>query len=107
MKVSDSTPVAGPDRAPAPQAPTSSAGSAAGSLSVLGAGDRVSIDASKGADSSIASARRSSATDRAARLQKLEASVRSGTYSPDPGRVAEQILSDAEVDARLQAIIGR
>ena len=38
--------------------------------------------------------------------QKLESSVRSGTYAPDPGRVAEQILSDAEVDARLQAILG-
>ena len=102
MKVSESTPVAAPARAPA-QAPTSPAGSAA----AQGALDRVSVDATKGAESSISSARRSSATDRAARLQKLEASVRSGTYSPDPGRVAEQILSDAEVDARLQAIIGR
>ena len=102
MKVSESTPIAGPDRAPAPQAPPSSSGSAA----AQGARDRVSVDASKGAESTISSARRSSATDRAARLQKLESSVRSGTYAPDPGRVAEQILSDAEVDARLQAIIG-
>jgi len=103
MKVSESTPIAGPDRAPPPQAPTSSASSAAAE----GARDRVSVDASKGAESSISAARRSSATDRAARLQKLEASVRTGTYSPDPGRVAEQILSDAEVDARLQAIMAR
>ena len=104
MKVSDSSPVAGSARAPAPQAPSSSP---AGPASVQGALDRVSVDATKGAESSISSARRASSTDRAARLQKLEASVRSGTYSPDPGRVAEQILSDAEVDARLQAIIGR
>jgi len=103
MKVSESTPVAGPDRAPASQAPASSAGSAA----AQGARDRVSVDASKGAEASISSARRSSASDRAARLQKLEASVRSGSYSPDPGRVAEQILSDAEVDARLHAILDR
>jgi len=103
MKVSDSTPIAGPDRAPAPQASTSSAGAAA----AQGARDRVSVDASKGAESSITSARRTSGTDRAARLQKLEASVRSGTYAPDPGRVAEQILSDAEVDARLQAMMSR
>lgn len=103
MKISESAPVAGPARAPAAQ----TAPSSAGSPGVQGALDRVSVDASKGAESSISSARRASSTDRAARLQKLEASVRSGTYSPDPGRVAEQILSDAEVDARLQAIIGR
>jgi len=112
MKVSDSVPVAGPA---APQAPSSvgssgqPSGPASSSVSAIAQGvrDRVSVDASKGAESTISEARRSSATDRAARMQKLEASVRSGTYSPDPGRVAEQILTDAEVDARLHAIMSR
>ena len=112
MKVSDSVPVAGPV---APQAPSSVATSAQApapasssvSAAAQGVRDRVSVDSTKGAETSISAARRSSATDRTGRMQKLEASVRSGTYSPDPGRVAEQILTDAEVDARLHAIMSR
>jgi negative regulator of flagellin synthesis FlgM len=111
MKVPDSTPVAGPVAPQAPSSVSSGQSSAAASSSssaiAQGVRDRVSVDASKGAESSISAARRSSTTDRAARMQKLEASVRSGTYSPDPGRVAEQILSDAEVDARIHAIMNR
>ena len=69
--------------------------------------DKVSVESKKAAEVAVASAKRSAGTDRAARLERLEASVRSGSYAPDPSRVAEQILSDAEVDARLQAMISR
>jgi negative regulator of flagellin synthesis FlgM len=68
--------------------------------------DKVSVE-SKKAEVAVAAARRSSGADRAARLERLEASVRSGSYAPDPSRVAEQILSDAVIDARLQAMISR
>jgi hypothetical protein len=37
----------------------------------------------------------------------LEARVRAGGYRPDPSRVADEILQDAEVDARLQALLKR
>ena len=69
--------------------------------------DKVSVESKKAAEVAVQTARRSAGGDRAARLERLEASVRSGSYSPDPSRVAEQILSDAEVDARLQAMLSR
>lgn len=96
MKVSDISPVVAPERVAAQQSASTGAS---------GARDKISIDATQGAGASVSSARRSTSQDRAGRLQQLEASVRSGTYAPDPSRVAEQILSDAEVDARLQAMM--
>ena len=36
------------------------------------------------------------------RLRNIEASVRDGTYKPDAQKIAEQILADAEISARLQ-----
>ena len=98
MKVSDINPVVAPERVAAQQASSNGA---------LGTRDKVTVDATKGAQASVSSARRTTGTERAGHLQRLEASVRSGTYSPDPSRVAEQILSDAEVDARLQALVSR
>jgi hypothetical protein len=56
-------------------------------------------------DLAMATSKASLAGGRAARLQDLEAQVRAGTYHPDPSRVADEILQDAEIDARLQALI--
>jgi negative regulator of flagellin synthesis FlgM len=98
MKVSDINPVVTPERVAAQQS---------SSAPLPGTQDRVSIGATRVAEASVPSARRSAGSDRAGRLQQLEASVRSGSYAPDPSRVAEQILSDAEVDARIQAMISR
>ena len=50
---------------------------------------------------------RAAGGQRTARLEQLESQVRSGGYRPDPSRVAEQILSDAEVDARIAAMLQR
>jgi negative regulator of flagellin synthesis FlgM len=33
--------------------------------------------------------------------------VRQGTYRPDPGRIAQRILDEAELAARLQALMTR
>ncbi|MBS2024818.1 MAG: flagellar biosynthesis anti-sigma factor FlgM, partial [Deltaproteobacteria bacterium] len=43
----------------------------------------------------------------AQKLAELEAAVRSGSYQPDPGRIAQQILDDAEVDAQVQLTLAR
>src|SRR6185436_1876592 len=101
MKVTDINPVIGPERVKRQEAPVSSA---------AGPRDKVSVEwkkAEKAVEAAVPPARRSAGADRAARLERLEASVRAGAYSPDPSRVAEQILSDAEVDARLQAMLTR
>ena len=67
--------------------------------------DRVSVEAVREVETAVAVARRSAGGARAARLERLETAVRSGTFRPDPSRVAEQILADAEIDAKLQAIL--
>jgi anti-sigma28 factor (negative regulator of flagellin synthesis) len=96
MKVTDVQSIVGAERAKAVEEvfPSSS-----------GHKDRISVQATKEAEASIAVAHRAAGGKRAARLEKLEAEVRSGGYRPDPSRVAEQILSDAEVDARISAML--
>jgi anti-sigma28 factor (negative regulator of flagellin synthesis) len=96
MKVNEVKNVVGPERAKPADAHVGDSG---------GPKDRVSVHASKEVETSIAVAHKAAGNKRAARLERLEAEVRSGGYRPDPGRVAEQILSDAEVDARLAALL--
>jgi negative regulator of flagellin synthesis FlgM len=54
-----------------------------------------------------AAADRSGIGSRAEMLQAIEASVRQGTYKPDPSRIAQRILDEAELAARLQALLSR
>ena len=98
MKVTDVTAVVGPERVKAPDAPEPE---------VSDPNDRVSVHATKEAEASIATAHRAAGGRRVARLERLEAEVRAGSFRPDPGRVAAQILADAEVDARIAAMLRR
>jgi negative regulator of flagellin synthesis FlgM len=50
-------------------------------------------------------ARSRSAGTRGARLERLEAQIRSGSYQPDASQLAEKLLSAAEIDARLRAMM--
>lgn len=67
--------------------------------------DRVNLEEAREAERIIASARLSTGVARAARLKELESAIRSGNYQPDASRLAEQLLSQAEVDARIRAIL--
>jgi anti-sigma28 factor (negative regulator of flagellin synthesis) len=69
--------------------------------------DRVSVDEGTKLADQVQSAKLRAGGVRAARLSQIEAAVRGGHYRPDPGQIAEQILSAAEVDAKLQALLGR
>jgi negative regulator of flagellin synthesis FlgM len=71
------------------------------------AGDRVSTAESDSVAAAIASAASGASASRAAKLQSIEAAVRQGTYRPDPQRIAQQILDDAELAARLQAMFSK
>lgn len=42
---------------------------------------------------------------RSAMLAQVEAAIRSGTYSPSAGQLANKLLDAAEIDARLQAML--
>ncbi|GEM_PF-4667698 len=53
-------------------------------------------------DVGVSQALSNAKASRAQRLRDIEAAVRDGSYRPDPERIAEQILADAELAARLQ-----
>ena len=94
MKINETKPVADVGRVVPPDPPATTPPR-----------DRVTVDSSRDVDLAMATSKASLAGGRAARLQDLEAQVRAGSYHPDPSRVADEILQDAEIDARLQALI--
>ncbi|RMG11302.1 MAG: flagellar biosynthesis protein FlgM [Deltaproteobacteria bacterium] len=69
--------------------------------------DRVSTDAAARLEAAVTEAQRQAGLDRAARLEALEAAVKSGVYRPDPQRIAQEILYSAELAARLRAMLKR
>jgi anti-sigma28 factor (negative regulator of flagellin synthesis) len=93
MKINETKPVADVGRVVPPDPPATTPR------------DRVTVDSSRDVDIAMATNKASVAGARVQRLQDLEAQVRAGNYHPDPSRVADEILQDAEVDARLQALI--
>jgi len=68
--------------------------------------ERVSTAESERVSSAIAEASRGAGAARAARLRQIEAAVRQGVYRPDPQRIAQQILNEAEIAAKVQALLG-
>ena len=98
MKVKDATPI----RASTPAAPVEPG--RAPSRGAGGATDRVSTAESARIEAAVAEASRGAATARTQRLAAIEAAVRQGTYRPDPARIAQEILEEAELAARLQAL---
>jgi len=69
--------------------------------------DRVSTEESARVAAAVAAAKRHGGGARAEMLQAIEASVRQGTYRPDPSRIAQRILDEAELAARLQLLMNR
>ncbi|HUK65960.1 MAG TPA: flagellar biosynthesis anti-sigma factor FlgM [Anaeromyxobacteraceae bacterium] len=72
-----------------------------------GKGDTVTTDASAQVSEAVAQALASVPVNHSAKLQEIEAQVQLGTYRPDPQAIAEQILDDAELAARLQSLFTR
>ncbi len=70
--------------------------------------DRVTTDESARIAQAVAAATQKTATaNRAEVLRAVETAVRQGTYTPDPARNAPRILDEAEISARLQALLMR
>jgi anti-sigma28 factor (negative regulator of flagellin synthesis) len=67
--------------------------------------DRVTVRESRAAQAAVESARSAASTSRADRLKDIEQQVRAGNFRPNPSRVAEEILQDAEIDAKLRQLI--
>ena len=103
MKISDTNalaPVAvAPRQVRSPEAPSPA--------DVPTPADKVSSPDAERVARSLAVVRQAAGTNRSVRLQELEAAIRSGAYQPDAGRIAEQILDAATLDARLEAMLRR
>jgi anti-sigma28 factor (negative regulator of flagellin synthesis) len=41
-----------------------------------------------------------------ARLAQIEGAIRTGSYAPSASELADRLVSAAEIDARLQAMLG-
>ncbi|HTP50323.1 MAG TPA: flagellar biosynthesis anti-sigma factor FlgM [Anaeromyxobacteraceae bacterium] len=67
--------------------------------------DKVSTDESARLSQTVSAVRAQVGAGESAKLAAIENAVRQGTYRPDPARIAEQILQDAEISASLQAML--
>ena len=94
MKITDAKPVGGVERVTSSDPPV-----------VTQPKDRVTVSESREVQASVASAQGSANRARPGRLKEIEQQVRAGAYHPDPSRVAEEILQEAEVEARLQSLL--
>src|SRR3954462_936573 len=63
--------------------------------------DRVTLDQVGQIKTLVATGVTMAATERTERLHHLAQAVRSGTYRPNASQLAEQILAEAELDARI------
>lgn len=68
--------------------------------------DRVSLDRSASFSVAVAAAKAEVPAAHLARLAAIEAAVRNGSYRPSPEAIAEKILDDAELAARLRSLLG-
>lgn len=96
MKVTNDKPVTQVERTPATEAVQQQRGGARP--------DRVSVEQTRTAAELAQGAKKAVIEDRDARLKRLEAAVKGGSYRPNPSKVAEEILAQAELDARLRAL---
>jgi anti-sigma28 factor (negative regulator of flagellin synthesis) len=67
--------------------------------------DKVTVENVRPAAELVTAARQHATATRSARLHELEGALRAGRYQPDAQRLADQILSAAEIDARLRAML--
>ncbi|MCM2335047.1 MAG: flagellar biosynthesis anti-sigma factor FlgM [Anaeromyxobacteraceae bacterium] len=102
MKVKDASELRGieANRPPEPKKKTESTTSSASS-------DKVSNEVKAQVAAAAAAARGQVGNDRSVRLEAIEAAVRQGAFKPDPNRIAQRILDDAELTAKIQALMKR
>jgi negative regulator of flagellin synthesis FlgM len=69
--------------------------------------DRVSTEVKGQVEAAANAARQALGSHRALRLEAIEAAIRQGTFKPDPARIAQRILDEAEVTAMLQSMLSK
>jgi anti-sigma28 factor (negative regulator of flagellin synthesis) len=68
--------------------------------------DRVSTADAQRTAALVQSVQASVGMSHSAQLAQVEAQISAGTYRPSAGQLAARLLSAAEIDARLQAMLG-
>ena len=101
MKVKDASELRGID-ANRPAEPKKAPAKASSSTT-----DKVSTEVKAQVEAAVSAARDALGSERAVRLEAIEAAVRQGAFKPDPNRIAQRILDDAELTAKLQALLKR
>jgi anti-sigma28 factor (negative regulator of flagellin synthesis) len=69
--------------------------------------DKVSTAHTEEINQAVALARRTATGARAAQLQSIENQLRSGTFKPSAGAIAERLLQAGETEAVIQAALRR
>ncbi len=67
--------------------------------------DRISVAQTRTVAEMAQSAKQAVNEDRDVRLKRLEAAVKEGSYRPSAAKVAEEILVQAELDAKLRTLL--
>lgn len=67
--------------------------------------DKVSVSSPQ--DSAALQTVRAVSSGRSARVQEIINAVKSGQYYPSPQQIAQQLVSEAEIDAHIQAMLAR
>lgn len=68
--------------------------------------DKVSVSVAQDG-AAVEAASQSVSSSRAARVQEIVKAVQSGQYYPSPQQIAQQLVSEAEVEARLRAMMAK
>jgi negative regulator of flagellin synthesis FlgM len=101
MKVKDASEIRRLDASrPAESKPTRSEAKTSSS-------DKVSTDSRTQIEAAITTAKASLGGNKGVRLEAIAAAVRDGTFKPDPQRIAQKILDEAELTAMLQTMLKR
>lgn len=98
MMIKNTTSVSGVD-------PTTSKPQTDAAISRLPA-DRVSTAEGQRAEALVRAVQAKVGMSHTARLVEVESAIRAGTYAPSASQLASQLLDAAEIDARLQAMLG-
>jgi len=69
--------------------------------------DKVSTDSSAQVVAAGAATRAAVARNQGLRLEAIAQAIKNGTFKPDPERIAQKILDDAEITAMLQTMMSR
>ena len=101
MKVKDASEIRRVDVAKPAESKSTQAGKAPA------ASDKVSTDSSAQVAAASTAARSAISKNHDLRLSEIAAAVKNGTFKPDPERIAQKILDDAELTAMLQGMLNR